>query len=134
MPSEYDDYSVAGDDDSYYTVASAAAQDFAASNAGGQKTFEIKVQRPMAPDRIILQAALAPSLNVVSAIINGTNILGSAASIPGDVFRHDSTVRLRTPVMLKANDSIFITLENWTTAAVVGVKPAVAGIAQSIGK
>jgi hypothetical protein len=135
---QYDDYQVEGTDDEigaddgdFETVASATGQDFAAT-LGLQKTFEIKPQRPMSPDRLVLTATHAPAVNVVSIMIRGTNILGSAASIPGDVFRPDSTVRLRTPVIVDANEIITVTLENNSATALTGVKPVIAGKARSV--
>jgi len=86
--------------------------------ASGSATFGFNLNMALRPDHFVIPDAVAPSVVVNSINIGAISLNASADPAPGDMFRHNSTGRLRGAVSGSPSVPIKATLTNLTTSAI----------------
>lgn len=86
--------------------------------ASGSQTFTFNLNMALRPDHFVIPEVVAPQVVVNSINIGAISLNASADPAPGDMFRHNSTGRLRGAVSGSPSVPIKATLTNLTTTAI----------------
>jgi hypothetical protein len=89
--------------------------------ASGSVTATFNLNMALRPDHFVIPEAVAPSVVVGSINIGAISLNASADPAPGDMFRHQSTGRLRGAVSGSPSVPIKATITNLTTTAIPNV-------------
>jgi len=95
--------------------------------AGAPATFTFNLNMQVRPDHLCIPDAVAPSVVVSAYQIGAVSVNASADPVPGDMFRRDSTIKLRPAVSGTPSVPVKITLINLTGAPITKVYLGIAG-------
>jgi hypothetical protein len=100
--------------------------------ASASATFTFNLNMALRPDHFVIPDAVAPSVVVNSINIGAISLNASADPAPGDMFRHNSTGRLRGAVSGSPSVPIKASLLNLTSAIIPNVYLGLQGPAKRV--
>jgi len=98
----------------------------------GSATFTFNLNMALRPDSLVIPEVVAPQVLVASINIGAISLNASADPAPGDMFRYNSTSKLRGAVSGSPSVPIKCTLLNASSSVIPGVYLGVVGPAKRV--